>query len=377
MKILLIYDLVSLTGGGSQLAVFNWLRNLNKKGVKTKILINESFDRYIQRNLRNKVIFNKSFNLNFLYPNFSLSFRLNLDTKKEILKFKPQIIHLNEPSLISLQLINLAKKHNIKIISSFHTNYEKAKVSSFPLSLFFRQNGLFNKIIKNQQNKILKKSDYITAPSMVFKTLVLKKINKPVFFLPYPIKHYFFKPSWRIISKPKKIITISRLSGEKNVNVLIEMMVFLKKKYTLTIVGDGIDRVFLQNKVKVLKLSSCINFTGWIKNDSLPKIIKKHHIFVSTSTYETFGITYIEALACGLPLVIYNSSVAKEIIPSGTAIFINSLEPKIWSDQIINIDGVLYQKLKNNIKKNYHKIIQYNEIESTNKLIKIYNNVVC
>lgn len=376
MKILLVYDNVSITGGGSQLAIFNWLNNLNKKGVEAKILINDTFKKYIQKDLRDKVIFNESFHLNFLYPNYSLSLRLNQDTKQEILKFKPQIIHLNEPSLISLQLINLAKKHNIKVISSFHTDYGKAKVSSFPLSLFFRQNGLFNKIIKNQQNKILKKSDYITTPSLAFKTNVLKEINKSAFFLPYPINHYFFKPSWLIINKPKKIITISRLSGEKNIGILIEMMRFLKKEYILTIVGDGIDRKFLQKKVKELKLDQCINFIGWIKNNDLPKIIKNHHIFISISTYETFGITYIEALACGLPLIIFDSPVAKEIVPSDMAIFINSLEPKIWADRIINIDGILYQKLRNNIKKNYYKINQYNEIESTNKLIEIYNNVL-
>ena len=376
MKILLVYDTVSITGGGSQLAVFNWLKNLNKKGIESRILINDAFKKYIWKDIRDKVIFNESFNLNFLYPNYSLSLKLNQDTEQEILKFKPQIIHLNEPSFLSLQLINLAKKHNIKVISSFHTDYKKAKVSSFPLSLFFRPNGLFNRIIKSQQNKILKKSDYITTPSLVFKTNILKEINKPTFFLPYPISHYFFKPNWQVINSPKKIIMISRLSGEKNIDILIEMMRFLKKKYTLTIVGEGIDRKFLEKKVEELKLGQCINFIGWIKNNNLPKIIKNHHIFISTSTYETFGITYIEALACGLPLIIFDSPVAKEIVPSDMAIFINSLEPKIWADQIINIDDILYQKLRNNIEKNYYKINQYNEIESTNKLIEIYNNVL-
>ena len=376
MKILLVYDNVSITGGGSQLAVFNWLKNLNKKGVEAKILINDAFKKHIQKNIRTKVIFNESFNLNFLYPNYSLSLRINQNTEQEILQFNPRIIHLNEPSFLSLQLINLAKKHNIKVISSFHTDYEKAKVSSFPLSFFFRPNGLFNRIIKSQQNKILKKSDYITTPSLAFKTKVLKEINRLAFFLPYPISHYFFKPNWQVINSPKKIIMISRLSGEKNIDILIEMMRFLKKKYTLTIVGEGIDRKFLEKKVEELKLGQCINFIGWIKNNNLPKIIKNHHIFISTSTYETFGITYIEALACGLPLIIFDSPVAKEIVPSDMAIFINSLEPKIWANQIINIDDILYQKLRNNIKKNYYKINQYNEIESTNKLIEIYNNVL-
>ena len=238
MKILLVYDNVSITGGGSQLAVFNWLKNLNKKGVEAKILINDAFKKHIQKNIRTKVIFNESFNLNFLYPNYSLSLRINQNTEQEILQFNPRIIHLNEPSFLSLQLINLAKKHNIKVISSFHTDYEKAKVSSFPLSFFFRPNGLFNRIIKGQQNKILKKSDYITTPSLAFKTKVLKEINRLAFFLPYPISHYFFKPYWQIIKNPKKIITISRLSGEKNIRILIEIMRFLRKEYTLTILGN-------------------------------------------------------------------------------------------------------------------------------------------
>lgn len=375
MKILLVND-ASLIGGGSQLAVFNWLKNLNEKGVETKILINDSFKRYISKNLRDKVIFNGSLNFNFLYPDYYLSLRLSKKAKQEILEFKPQIFHLNEPSFLSLHLINFAKKNNIKVVSSLHTDYKKAKVSSFPLSLFFNTRGIFNKIIKNQQNKILKKSDYITTPSIVYKKRVLKEINKSAFILPYPINNYFFNPQWQVINNPKKIITISRLSGEKNVEILIEMMRFLNKKYTLTIVGDGVDRMFMQKRVKELKLSKYINFTGWIKNKHLPKIIKNHHIFASASSYETFGITYIEALACGIPLTIYNSTVTKEIVPNDMAVFISSLEPKTWAEQIIKMRENLYKRLRNNIKKSYYKIYQYNETVSTNKLIEIYKNVL-
>lgn len=376
MKILLECDVASLTGGGSQLAVFNWLINLNKRGVEAKVLTNDSFKKNVNRNIKNKIIFNKGLKLNFLFPNYSLSLGLTQDTKREILKFKPQIIHLNEPSYISFHLINFARKHNIKVITSFHTDYKKAKVSTFPLSLFFHPYGQFNRIIESQQNKIMKKSDCITVPSLIYKTNIFNKINKRAFHLPYPINRYFFKPNLKIINNPKRLLSISRLSGEKNVDILIEMMRYLNEKYVLTIVGDGVDMKFLQERVKKLKLNHRINFIGWIKNNDLPKIIKNHHIFVSASTYETFGITYIEALACGLPLIIYNSSVAKEVVPRDMAILISSLDPKIWADNIIKTNGILYQKLRNNIKNNYYKINQYNEIESVKKLINIYKKII-
>jgi 1,2-diacylglycerol 3-alpha-glucosyltransferase len=377
MKVLFVYDSISAVGGGSQMAAINWLKNFNKKVINVKILTNSSSKPFLEKTLIKRTLFNKDLKLDFLYPGYSLSVRLDKKVEKEIVRFSPEIIHFNESTFIPFPLIDFAKKYHIKVIASLHTNYEKFKINTFPLSLFVKKNGLYNKFVINQQNRILGKSDFILLPSSASKKdFSLEIVDKPVFFLPYPINHYFFHPHWHKINNKKKLISISRLSGEKNIDILIEMMKFLKRDHTLTIIGDGVDRDLLETRVKKLKLDLVIKFTGWIKNNRLPAVIKKHHLFVSASSFETFGITYIEALACGLPLVVFDSRVSREVIPNNTAVFVNSLDSKIWADKISSIDKNNYKKLIKNIKKSYYKINQYDETNSTKKLVDVYEKIL-
>lgn len=202
-----------------------------------------------------------------------------------------------------------------------------------------------------------------------------KDNEKSVFFVPYPINGYFFSHSLPKARQPKRIITITRLSGEKNVDVLIEAMKYLDN-YSLTVIGDGVDKKYLQNKVLKLGLSNRIKFLGWIDNKKLIKIIKRHHLFASASTFETFGITYIETLACGLPNIVYDSPITREVIPNHMAIFVNSLNPTIWARKILDIDDSQYEKLKKNIKKDYPKLRKYHEVNSTRELISVYDKIL-
>lgn len=52
-----------------------------------------------------------------------------------------------------------------------------------------------------------------------------------------------------------------------------------------------------------MNLSDNIHYQGICPNEELPSLIHKHDIVVSASLYETFGITLIEAMACGKPVV--------------------------------------------------------------------------
>ncbi len=155
-------------------------------------------------------------------------------------------------------------------------------------------------------------------------------------------------------------------------------MSLLKDKFTLTIVGDGIDRNFLENACKKLNLEKEIKFIGWINQEDLPRIYNNHHLFISMSDYETFGITYIEALACRLPCIVYDYPVSREIIPNEMAIFINNLNPKDWAKKLIKIqkNPMIYNTIINNINKNYHKLYKYHEEQSTEKLITVYKKIL-
>jgi 1,2-diacylglycerol 3-alpha-glucosyltransferase len=374
MRVLFVYDSISPIGGGSQLAIFTWLKNLNQKKIETKLLTG-NISQKVEKKILDKLILNPSLNLSFFYPHFHLSIFLNSETRKKILSFSPQIIHLHEPSILSFFILKLAKKNKIKTLISFHTNFNEAK--SHTLWFF----SLFRKLITSYQFYLLKESDFIAAPSNYYQKLLQKEGFKKIFILPYPIKNQFFIENKKtILTIPKifKLITVSRLSAEKRIDFLIEMMSYLSNNFQLTIVGDGVDRKFLEKKVKELSLNSKIIFTGWIRNEVLPRFLKQHHLFVSASSFETFGISYIESLACGLPLIVFDYPVTREIIPKEMAIFIKELDPKKWAEELMRIknEPKKYLEMKKQIFNNYQKILKYKQDYSTKILINIYKKIL-
>jgi len=380
MRILHVYDYISPIGGGSQIAVMRWIENLLKQKVDVFLLTSSRSKKNIDKKIKDHILYAPSLNLEFIYPHFSLGLPLLPSQINKIKNMKFHIIHFHEPSLISASLLFHAKKWSIKTVTTFHTLFQQAKVKTFPLNLLFSgKGGLLNNLITFYQNYLLKCSDFITAPSFFYQKFLEKKFNKKVFYLPYPIANYFFikKNTLPSLKKEIRLITLSRLSSEKRIDVIIEALTFLNKKFSLSIVGDGVEKRYLKNKVKKLFLEERVKFYGWIDQKKLPKFLQKHHLFVSPSDYETFGITYIEALATRLPLVVYDYPVAREVIPEKTAVFVDDFDPKKWAKKIETIfERKLYFNLIKNINQNYPKIKQYHEKNSTNKLIEIYQKIL-
>ena len=102
------------------------------------------------------------------------------------------------------------------------------------------------------------------------------------------------------------IVSVCRLSEEKNVKESIEhfySLMKLRSNVKLFIVGDGSERENLEEQVKELKIEDSVKFAGNIPLDIIWKYFKVGDIFISSSKSEIQGLTYIEALACGLPIV--------------------------------------------------------------------------
>lgn len=113
----------------------------------------------------------------------------------------------------------------------------------------------------------------------------------------------------RIMSKNKspdssiKLITVGSLTKRKNHILVIETMEHLPESYEYYIVGDGPEKQTLQNAVIARGLGSRVHFTGRLTGDALLKAYIQADIFVLTPTSEAFGLVFLEALACGLPIV--------------------------------------------------------------------------
>lgn len=100
------------------------------------------------------------------------------------------------------------------------------------------------------------------------------------------------------------IISIGRLEPLKNQIFLLKVLAEANRvgrKYTLSIVGDGDDRLALQNMARNLGLASQVTFTGFVPHAS--RLLWRHRLYAHAATIENLPITIIEALAAGRPVL--------------------------------------------------------------------------
>jgi glycosyltransferase involved in cell wall biosynthesis len=119
------------------------------------------------------------------------------------------------------------------------------------------------------------------------------------------------------------ILFVGRIAETKGVHTLVAAACNLSKKIPnlrLRIIGNGepkfIDK--LKAKADLTKSPDLLDFAGFIKKERLPEEFSKAHLFAAPSYYEGGpGFVYLEAMACGLPVIGCSGSGIDEIIESG------------------------------------------------------------
>lgn len=112
---------------------------------------------------------------------------------------------------------------------------------------------------------------------------------------------------------------LGRLGYEKRVDLLIEAFAKLKRRhpnYSLIIVGDGPAEVVNSLK-RLAEPIPDIHFTGFLLGETKANVLASCDVFCSPSPYETFGLTGVEAMASGVPVVMVNSGGVSEYILDG------------------------------------------------------------
>src|SRR5262245_37921871 len=81
------------------------------------------------------------------------------------------------------------------------------------------------------------------------------------------------------------------------------------------IAGDGPDHRALVALVDELGLGNAVHFTGALSDDALARLYRHADIFCLPSVQEGFGIVFLEAMACGLPIVATTAAAIPEVVP--------------------------------------------------------------
>lgn len=122
------------------------------------------------------------------------------------------------------------------------------------------------------------------------------------------------RKDWGIPQDAPLVVSIGRLVGWKGLHVIVEALANLKQAHYL-VVGDGAEKGRLKELARNLGLADRIHFAGVIPHDRLPEALSEADLFVQPSIgEEAFGISVVEAMACGLPVLVSRNGGMIEIV---------------------------------------------------------------
>jgi len=144
------------------------------------------------------------------------------------------------------------------------------------------------------------------------------------------------------ISHQKVLFTVARLDERekyKGVDVVMQALQQLKRDdFVYIIAGSGSDLARLQQIAKLLGVSQSVRFVGKQDEQSLLELFQSADIYVMPS-YEGFGIVYLEALLCGIPVISGNRDGSSDPLQNGKLGFqVDRNSPAEVADAILEIE---------------------------------------
>ncbi len=141
------------------------------------------------------------------------------------------------------------------------------------------------------------------------------------------------------IEKPQHPFTffsLAHLEPVKGIDILLKAFAKLEKhqpgKYRLVVGGNGSQMQQLLGLKKQLGLEGKVTFTGHLNKEEIRTQMQNAHAFVLPSRFEAFGVVYIEAMACGLPVIAAKAGGPETFITPETGIITEPENPEKLAD---------------------------------------------
>lgn len=254
--------------------------------------------------------------------------------------------------------IILIKKPKAKMICTVHHTYYQQY--TLPGQEWKKILYLLEKTMYQKADKIICDCEDTANALEKYYNLSRRKIT----VIPIGIDLTRFKPLKNIKKIPNSLIFVGRLDKRKGIDFLIETLPLVKRKILgikLFVIGSGKLKPKLEKYINNHHLEKNVQFLGFVPDKELLKWYNQTEIAVIPSAFEGFGITVIEAMACGMPVLATKVGGIKNIIKNGqNGILVEYGNKKQMAKQIIRLlnNQLLRKKLMKaglkTVKENYN-----------------------
>lgn len=138
------------------------------------------------------------------------------------------------------------------------------------------------------------------------------------------------------------LVYLGRLNGHKNIDHIVRALALLNRRDStrlrLDLIGDGPERVRLEELAQTLGIADQVTFHGGVETYRANALLKRSKVFVHASTQQCGGsMNLLEANACGLPVVCYRHPMGIDpghVLEGETGLMVSPAEPESLADGI-------------------------------------------
>ncbi|MDD6155033.1 MAG: glycosyltransferase family 4 protein [Eubacteriales bacterium] len=344
MKILITTDWYTPAINGVVTSVLNLTKGLRALGCDVRILT-LSYDSHTHRD--GIVTYAGSVTMDKVYPNARARFLPYDPALNEIKKWKPDVVHSQCEFSTYPMARNIAKACNAALVHTYHTMYEDYSKYLIPIE------SLGRSVAVGLTKKFLKYPDRVIVPSEKIKRLLLNYgIKTPIDVVPSGLDlEKYEKPlsserraelraDYGLSADETVLLYLGRIAFEKNLDEIIEYSMRYSGNHKFLIVGDGPYRQELERKLS--KYGDRVIFTGMVSPNDVPDYYRLGDIFLSASQTETQGLTFYEAMACGLPLLCKWDTCLNGVVDNGVNGYVYASETEFagYMERLLKDDAL-------------------------------------
>lgn len=224
------------------------------------------------------------------------------------------ICHIHEP-YIPFVAWNFMRHIDIPKVATFHSAWDASSILSMVNSFI----PVFQKFFSSN------------VRGAIFSTHLVRRLWLPVCdasvrhtIIPFGIDKILYV-SKRKIQSAFTLLFVARLVEKKGLRYVLEILPTLLKKHPdlkLIVVGDGPEKVTYERLAKRLHLSKNIVFKGYVSETEKISLFQTADLFLAPYVDEGFGITILEAIATGCPIVGFRNEAFSEVLHGYPAPFL-------------------------------------------------------
>ncbi len=179
------------------------------------------------------------------------------------------------------------------------------------------------------------------------------------------------------------MLFVGRLVPYKGADMAIDAIGRLspnfKDRVQFTIVGDGSEKIQLENQVRNLGLNNVVMFTGWVDQKETVQYYRNSDVFCFPSVREFGGAVALEAMAGGLPCIVPDHAGLGEYVTEETGFKIKPLSREYLITRISETIEEIFQnreRLHRMSEKAIERVRDYEWDKKAERLVDIYASLI-